>query len=217
MGQQEDFRTPGGAGNGARDGVSAPLFDDRSAQRAAPVVPLERVARRERFKHLAGRWRAVSRTPQFHRTWPLALLVLATLAAAAVAAANFYSRGDATRAAAPLTAAATVESDDDATGANDDMEQPAARGEINDSRGVGKARGGGAAAADEKPAGNSEVFAAAALGNLLGSADDPNGERDEAAAAGGGERDKGKRQKRAKRRQGAARARGGAILFDVIR
>jgi hypothetical protein len=210
MEQQEDFRTPAGTGDGAAGGPAAPLFDERSARTAAPVVPLEKVARRERFaRWTAGGWRETVNSPRFRRSWPLALLLLATLAAA-VAATNFYSRDDTAQRVAPATVAPAAANGNE-TAATADAGQTA-RNESDNSREARDARGEDTAGVDEKSVGNPEVFAAATLGNLLGGAD---AERGDAVATGGGERDKGKRQKRSKRRQGARR--GGAILFDVIR
>lgn len=210
MGQQEDFRTP----DGAQGGSPAPLFDERSARTAAPVVPLARVARRSRFADWkAGGWRETVNSPQVRRSWPLALLLVATLAAA-VAATNFYDRDDAAQPAAPATAATATD-----TAATADADQTA-RSETENSRvsrGTRRASED-AAVPDEKSVVNSEAFTASALGSLLGGAGDAGVGQDAASGRderNGGRRDGGKRVKGSKRRQGARR--GGAILFDVIR
>ena len=214
MGQQEDFRTPGGTADAAPQAPPAPLFDERSALRAAPVVPLERVARRERFARLAGGWRETVSSPQFRRSWPLALLLVATLAAA-VAATNIYTRDDA-QSAAPANAATnanvTATADAETTAA------PPARDENDDPR---EARRASDASTDAASAGNSQAFAASALGSFFGDEGEARDGQGGDAASGrderSGERDRGKRQKSPKRRHGAKRSKGGAILFDVIR
>ena len=214
MRQQEDFRTPDGAQSDARASSSAPLFDERSARRAAPVVPHASVARRRRFADwTAGGWRETVNSPQFRRSWPLALLLVATLAAA-VAATNFYDRDDAAQTAAPATAATAAD-----TAATADAEQTA-RSEIENSRearGTRRASEDDDAAPDEKSVVNSEALTASALGSLLGGAGDAGVEQDAASGRDerNGRRDGGKRNKSSKRRQGARR--GGAVLFDVIR
>ena len=214
MGQQEGFRTPESARDDARGALPTPMFDERSAQKAAPVVPLERVARRRRFAtRAAGGWRETLRSPQFRRSWPLALLLVATLAAG-VAALNIYDHEDAARRVAPASAATG-----DDTGAAADAQKPAAsagREEIDNPRAARRA-GEDSAGPDEKSAVNPEALTAAALGGFFGGDDE---RRDEAAAGRderGGERDKGRGQKRPKRRHGGRRTSGGAILFDVIR
>ncbi|HLL75040.1 MAG TPA: hypothetical protein VK421_07215, partial [Pyrinomonadaceae bacterium] len=193
----------------------APLFDEHSARTAAPVVPLEEVARRRRFATwAAGGWRDTVRSPQFRRSWPLALLLAATLVAA-VAAAGIYKRDDAAQ-TAPATGEATAgTATDTAADAEKTAAQPAPK-EIDDSRVPRDARRASNVSPDTAAVGNREALAASALGNPLGNVGD---ERPDVAASGrderNGERDKGKRQKRSKRRQGASR--GGAVLFDVIR
>lgn len=220
MRQQEDFRTPGGGASTSADGHGAPFFDEQSALKAAPVVPLERVARRERLARLAGGWRETVRTPQFRRSWPLALLLVATLAAA-VAATNIHTDDDARNVARTTDAAAAATSADaDATAGAEKTVAPAARDEADNSlqaRGERRGRGNNAATV-----GGSEAFAASALGNFPGNDGDArDAQGDDHAASGrderGGGRDKGKRQKGSKRRHGARRNGGGAILFDVIR
>lgn len=211
MRQQEDFRTP----EGAQDGAAAPLFDERSALKAAPVVPLARVARRNRFAGwAAGGWRETVNSPQFRRSWPLALLLLATLAAA-VAAANFYGHDDAAQPAAPAvagTAADTAATADAGQTTPNEIDNPR---EARDTRRESK----DAAVPDEKSVVNPEAFTASALGSVLGGAGDAGVEQQDAAASGrderDGRRDGGKRRKDSKRRQGQRR--GGAVLFDVIR
>ena len=215
MGQQEDFRTPAGGVDAAAEAPAPPIFDERAARTAAPVVPLDRVVRRERFARWAqGGWRETVRSPQFRRSWPLALLVVATLAAA-VAAASVYNQENAAPAPPAMTdstAGAPASADAGQTAASP------APNEIENSRGAREARRENRIAPDAAAAVNPEAFAAPALGNFLGGAADS---QDGAAAAGrderAGERDKGKRQKRSKRRHGAGRSGGGAILFDVIR
>lgn len=207
-GQQEDFRTPAGAG----DGPAEPLFDERSAQKAAPVVPLEEVSRRSRFATwAAGGWRDTARSPQFQRSWPLGLLLVATLAAAA-AVMNTRRNDAAAQAVSPTTGAATV-AGTNATADAQNMAAPQASDEPENSREARDTRRESAsdAARDAVLPGNMETFAAPAIGGFPG-----DGQRDAAARdERSGERDKGKRQKHLKRRQGARR--GGAILFDVIR
>lgn len=216
MRQQEDFRTPGGAAKAH----AAPFFDDQSALKAAPVVPLDRVARRERFAHLAGGWRDKVSSPQFRRSWPLALLLVATLAAAVVATTNIHSHDDARNAA---TANAATAADAPAPADAETAAAPPARGESGDSLQARGARRGrdGDAATGAAPAGNSQAFTASALGNFRGNDGDSSGEQGDEVAPGrderGGERDRGKRRKGSKRRHGATRGGGGAILFDVIR
>jgi hypothetical protein len=221
MGQQEGFRTPAGGADAAPDAPAAPFFDERSALRAAPVVPLEMVARRSRFANWSvGGWRETVRSPQFRRSWPLALLLVATLAAA-VAASNIYSGDEAAQTVAPATGATTAETADD-TAATADAQKPAtstARSGIDGPREARNARREReqAVGPDEKAVGSPEAFTASALGNFI--AGEADGEQPDAAASGrdarDGERDKGKRHKRSKRGRGARR--GGAILFDVIR
>lgn len=222
MRQQEDFRTPGDGAGGAADGPAAPIFDEQSALKAAPVVPLDKVARRERFARRAGGWRETVRTPQFRRSWPLALLLVATLAAA-VAATNIYNN-DGAQNAAPTNVAATAASAADATApsaAETTAAETTARDGTDNSPQARGARRDSNVSTDAAAVGNSQALAASALGNLPGNTIDSDDEQGDTAASGsderGGERDKGKRQKRSKRRHGAKRASGGAILFDVIR
>jgi hypothetical protein len=219
MGQQEDFRTPAGGADGAANSPPAPLFDERSALKAAPVVPLETVARRRRFARWAGGWRETVRSPQFRRSWPLALLLVATLAAA-VAATSIYSRGDDALPSETTAAATAAEPASGAAGGQSAKTlAPPSRGEIENSRAARNARRGSdnesAVAPDAVTSGNREAFAAAALGNLLAGGGD--GQTDALEDGRDGNRGKGKRQKRSKRRQGARRGGGGAVLFDVIR
>lgn len=222
MGQQEDFRTPVGGADAAPDGPAPPLFDERSARR---VVPLERVARRERFARLFGGWRETVGSPQFRRSWPLALLLVATLAAAVAATTN-YTRSDDAPNAARTTATATAEATAEAP-ATADAETAAAaspaRAEAGDSLEARGARRGRESnvSTDAAAAVNSQAFAASALGGFLGDDDEARDGQGDPAASGrderGGERERGKRQKRSKRRHGERRSSGGAILFDVIR
>jgi len=215
MGQQEDFRTPGGGHDVTAD--APPIFNERSARRAAPVVPLEKIARRQRFARWAGGWRETVRSPQFRRSWPLALLVVATLAAA-VAAMSIYNQDGTATGAVPIT---NSTADEPAAGASaaDSAKSVAtpARNEFENSRDV---RRGDVVGPDAATAGNAEAFAASALGSFLGG-EPGKGEQGGAAASArderASERDKGKRQKRSKRHQGARRNGGGAVLFDVIR
>ena len=216
MGQQEGFRTPGGVRGAAADAPAPPLFDERSARRAAPVVPLEKIARRQRLARWAGNWRETVRSPQFRRSWPLALLVVATLAAA-VAAMGIYNQDNNAPAAATTTTNATAGATADA-GTTATSPAP---DEIKNSREASDARRGreDGVAPDAAALGSGEAFAApTALGSFLGGEADE--QQDEAAPGRderGAERDKGKRQKRSKRRQQPRRSGGGAILFDVIR
>jgi hypothetical protein len=217
--QQEDFRTTTGGESAAPEAPPAPLFDERSALRAAPVVPLERVARRERFARWARGWRGTVNTPQFRRSWPLALLVVATLAAGA-AALGFYAEDDAPRAPMPAGAATNAATKETPDGADASARAQPARAETEPARHSRDARRGDSGIAPEAAAvGGAEVLAASALGNVLGGAGEENSPRDEAAVeeARGGERERGKRHKRAKRRHAPRRNGGGAILFDVIR
>ena len=217
MGQQEDFRTPGDAADAAVEAPAPPLFDERSARRAAPVVPLERVARRSRFASWTpGGWRDAVSSPQFRRSWPLALLLVATLAAA-VAATNFYSHDEATNNATndATTANVTATADAEITAATP------ARNENGDSDEARSAQRERRVSPDAATVGNPQAFAASALGSFLGDEGDARDAQGDAATSGhderGGDRDRGKRQKSSKRRHGPKRSKGGAILFDVIR
>ena len=219
MGQQEGFRTPAGAQNDAPGALSTPIFDERSALKAAPVVPLEKVARSERFARLAGGWRETVNSPQFRRSWPLALLLVATLAAA-VAATNIYNDDDAQTAAPANTAAsAATTANVTATADAETTTAPPARDErdgAREARNTPRERDS-SVSPDAASVGNSQALAASALGNFHGDDGDAREGRGGAAASGRDERDRGKRQKRSKRRHGARRSGGGAILFDVIR
>ena len=220
MRQQEDFRTP----EDARSGLATPLFDEDSARTAAPVIPLDRVARRRSFAGRAalGDWRAPLRSPGFRRSWPLALLLSATLAAGVIGT-NIYHGRDSAQSPTPATrdAAAEPEKTDDKIAA------PEARAAAADaSRGDSPAR---PARGERAPSGtaadgdDAETFAASsALGSFFGGVGDDG---EEAGKQGrvepGGENGKGKRHGRSKRRQKAKRgggsSSGGARLFDVIR
>ena len=213
MRQQEDFRTRPGAAGDAPPASSVPLFDERSARTAAPVVPLAKVSRGSRFPLWAGGWRETVNSPRFRRSWPLALLLLATLAA--VAAANFSGHDGDAQPIAPTTAAT-------AAGTAATAAEQSARDGSDDSRAARPARRASEddAAPDEKSVANPAALTASALGQLIGDDGGASAARDDDASARDGRdggRDNGKRSKGSKRREGSRRTRGGAILFDVIR